>query len=89
MIRKINEEHGKLAKTNIQIAGDTSRYQDLIDTSKITDQSLLPPTASGKRGARGTGGHLPFKREGADADKKVEEKEVKEGKDLKEIRKRT
>jgi hypothetical protein len=59
----------------------------LINGSKITNPSLVPQTALGKRTNR-AGGHLPFKREAADIEKKAEEKEVKESKELKEIRKR-
>ena len=87
MIRKINEEQGKLAKTNIQIAGDVTKYPDFLDNSKITDSSQNQTSTQGKRTARG-GGQLPFKRETTDTDKKGEEKEVKESKDLKDIRKR-
>lgn len=83
MIRKINEEQGKLAKTNIQIAGDVTKYPDFLDNTKTTE----PSSTNGKRTAKG-GGQLPFKRETTDTDKKGEEKEVKESKDLKDIRKR-
>jgi len=81
LIRKINEEQGKQARTNIQIAGDVSKYPELVDKSKIKDPSLLPAQQLGKRPSR-AGGHLPFKR-----DEPGEEK-VKESKDLKDLKNR-
>ena len=90
LIRKINEEHGKQARTKLQIAGDISKYQTLIDPKDTSIPQPPPNINLGKRTSRGPPAKLPFTKERSDdlAKAKSNEEKVKESEDLKELKKR-
>jgi hypothetical protein len=73
----------------LQVAGDISKYQTLLDPK---DTSIAQPPSNSNLGKRGRGGgivgaptKLPYTKERADEVAKNNEEKVKESKALKEL----